>query len=126
QKVFHEVEEDRQRATRADHVIAERFLSAGITHPRAGNISWRITDEPNVGMVVDRAGLAGEGNAERLRPRSGTALHYAAHHPNHGQRDVFAYDFVSSPFPLFHDRAVTIQNLANHVGFDANAFVWKC
>ena len=76
-------------------------------------------------MVVDGAGLAGEGNAEGLRLRCSAALDHAAHHSNHRQRDVFAYDFVSSPFPLLHDRAVTIQNLANHVRLDANAFVGK-
>src|SRR5207248_8245775 len=115
----------RQGPTRPDHVIAERFLSARVTHPGPGNVSWRVADEPNVCMVVDRAGFAGEGNAERLRLRGGTALDDATHHPHHGQRYVLTHDFVSRLFPLFHDRAITVQNLANHVRLDANAFVGK-
>src|SRR5258706_7504456 len=60
QKILHEGNEHRQRSMSAGHFIAERLLSSGVAHPHAGHISWRVTNKPNVGMIIDRSGLAGE------------------------------------------------------------------
>ncbi len=125
QKIAHVFDEKRQRAGRAGHFVPERFLSARITHPYARDVRRRVAEEPHVRVIVDGAGLARERHAEYLRRRSGAALHDAAHHRNHRQRDVLADNFVSCPLPFFHHRAVAIQNFANHVRLDAYTLVRK-
>ena len=124
-EVLHELDEVRQRAGRAGHFVAERFLSARIAHPHARYVRRCVAEEPHVRVIVDGAGLARERHAEHLRRRSGPALHDAAHHRNHRQRDVLADNFVSRSLPLFHHCAVAIHDLANHVRLDAYAFVRK-
>src|SRR6476660_8298909 len=110
----------------ASHVITKRFFLTWITHPNTGHVSWRVTDKPDVGVIIYSTGLTCEWNTERLGSSSSSTLNYAAHHRNHGQRNVFVYHFVSSVLPLLERGSIAIQNFSDHVWLDANAFVREC
>src|ERR1043165_1557296 len=84
EEVLHEVNPDGQSAVAARHVRAEVLLVAGVAHPDAGDVSRRVADEPKDRVVVDRAGLAGDGHADRRGRRSRAARsRHAAHHLHH-------------------------------------------
>src|SRR5436190_8153374 len=81
-KLFHIVHEEGQRAVSTGHLVAEVLLAPGVAHPDSSHICRRVTDEPNVGVIVNCAGLTCERDAEGLRCRGGTALNDTAHHRN--------------------------------------------
>src|ERR1051325_6635489 len=63
QKILHEIDKKRKRADAAGHLVPQRFLLAGVTHPHAGHVGRRVTDEPNIGVIVNGARLARERHA---------------------------------------------------------------
>src|SRR6185503_4256123 len=104
---------------------AERPFFTRITHPDASNVSRRVTEEPNVGVIVYSAGLSSDRNRKRVRCSRSSPGHDAAHHRNHRQGNVFIHHLESSSLPLFQCRTITIENFANQVRLNANTFVWK-
>src|SRR6185295_19340369 len=67
EKCLHEVDKHRQGAVTTRHVVSKWFLLARITHPDAGDVCRRVTDEPNVSVVVDGSGFAGDWNRKHVR-----------------------------------------------------------
>src|SRR6266404_7567714 len=107
------------------HVVAERFLPAGITQPNASHIAWCVPNKPNVGVIVDRPGLSRQWYAKRTCCRGSTELDHPAHEGYHCQRDVLIHNFVSGFLPLLEHRAVAIEHAPNHVWLHAYAFIGK-
>src|SRR6266446_202763 len=83
QEVLLEVDEVGKRADGASHFISERSFPTGITHPNAGHVRRRITEKPDVGVIVDGASLAGQWYTKRPRRASSAKFNYPAHHRNH-------------------------------------------
>src|ERR1043166_990688 len=125
QEVLHTSNEHREGAVSASHVIAEWFFPARVTHPNAGHVSWRVSDKPNVGVIVDCAGLASYWNTERTCFSCSSKLNNATHHRHHRQSYVGIHNLVSCLFPLLEHSAVAIKHATHEVRLNANAFVWK-
>ena len=74
---LHHLHPDRQRGFGAGHVAADRALLIE-ADPDADRDVRIEADEPGIGVVVGRAGLAADRPVQRRRLGSGAALHHAA------------------------------------------------
>src|SRR4030095_14511605 len=110
----------------AGHIIAEWLLLSWITPPNNPDVSRCVANEPNVSVVIDGASLPGDWNAERHRRGSSSSSDHAAHQRHHRQRHVLVHHLVSSSFPLFKCRAVSVEHLSDQMWLDSNASVGKC
>src|SRR4030095_13104745 len=107
------------------HIIAEWLLLSWIAHPNTRDVSRCVANEPNVSVVIDGASLPGDWNAERHRRGSSSSSDHAAHQRHHRQRHVLVHHLVSSSFPLFKCRAVSVEHLSDQMWLHPKALFWE-
>ncbi len=77
QSFFHECQPRRQCGLGSRFLVAKGDFLV-VADPDSGSDSWVETDEPRVGVVVCRAGLATQGATERSGPNSRASLYHAS------------------------------------------------